>query len=1702
MTKEEILEDLNPGDNVQLKTKDGDAYAGQIIDFGETGLKLVINGSGKRILYETIIEYDIQTISAPAMSESDELKKINFTKDDFVIDDKAVIERNREKLSEEEDKAYISEKNRLDYAKKNHDFNKKSGKVKTALYNLIEFGKKNSAFYAFYGLLLWELGEREQAVASFLTAGEYGAAFKGSFPFQDQLKAQNVALQAVENGQADESISRWLCQRAIETENTGIIAKLAQKLVPGHEQALLNWVKAHKGSGSTLSTEDALANLKKQLFLEGNAAEAPIPAESPQKDMKNKSVGREGHIVFYNKEKRFGWIRPHDYQDENVFFYIAQVKDQELQRLLEEEELQRYPVYFKLGENGYGKPAGDAIELTEDRKKNDSLIESEPRRGYLEMTGDDYGKIYDEKNRAYSFLLKDVIDPFLRADVAASFGDKEFEVIFSLKEYKGKNVACSIRACKKYSENEIERFIKMRFLTQDEIDRQLGKEKKKNVFLPEPYVPLKAWTGPQALKPKSSLSISQPEISVKEKAGKQIPSAGNLAPNAWPDNEECIRRAYNLVVDSSLANSFASLPPLPRAMYYEKGHSSLEGYKTVTGITVGKDLDKAEELLIKAIQSGDNVSSAVGDLVSVYLQQDINSVIKGLQLIDAYGHMIYPQDKLLNILHSLIDKSGNDEAKIYILMAMIRSNSRPAPLLQYRGRLAEIYSKCKLYSEAYAQFVECRLILSKNKSVFTNYNKQNGWFLKRMAMLQWLMNNKGKARALANEATLYLTDDDILREIINGGYNPDAAPLLEAEAVESGFSMVSNTGISKFLIERLKQIDLASILKFKEIINKVKDGKYFGSPEEAIKTVNRIYQEIFRDPKQSRVFGVEQRSLLLFALARVISDAGGGTEIPSASCPYIGRAARFLGDLWVNKAINIDSVRFIYIQAINHMSDMDYGNISAALNMLNSSFFLPDMELARELQTLNIHSQIILKEDNYKLACKSIKDFLLTTFMLKSTKCTKIILESIYKYPNLRENFLNQINKISMSAISEKNLFNFKQKWDIAKKQYGIFISKLRQEINGAVEEVNMSEGLQRHTQEIKRLLDQKLLWNLDERHLIDFAALLEKISNARECYKVDEKISRYREIAVDIDNLKEYIEQLPTALGYDNLLGALEKIESAIRQQLDSVYQSSTPVCSVSLSHGSAFVNDKITTLVISIANEDNKQTADAMEIELEFSDGVKLLERNSIISVRGGEEKELLAKVELDARVLAAKQFDFTIKYSYKYSIGTDKKQDAVPQEHTLTANLLDKENFIPIDNKYHRISRGSGAAKNNKELFKGRDELIQSICASLSNADGLMTRNRGILLWGQKRVGKNSVKDLLKDNIAATYPEAYIIIDLGSIGKGNTLDDFLQLIVDKTELVLMKNYPDLYAKLLENGVDFDTGVIEGSKAMSAFSRFMDRFSSALQKLSPPETNIPLYCIDEFSYLYERIENGELNGTQFMRFWKSFIQDYNICALIIAQDNIPVWKSHYENEFACMNYDNEITYLDEKGALDLIRQPCSRDNIELFSQDAANLIYDLTRGSAFLIVILCERIIDYLNANYFETATRSIVLTVLEDGFLNDMNGIFNNGDFHPQIQDSIYVGEKAEQINNANERLLREIAEKTIGSPQVNKKDLRFFDEENPDYANKIFNRLKERNIIKVVYNGSHIFCSIFLPLLKLSLLKESGRLTRDVIKDLTR
>ena len=739
------------------------------------------------------------------------------------------------------------------------------------------------------------------------------------------------------------------------------------------------------------------------------------------------------------------------------------------------------------------------------------------------------------------------------------------------------------------------------------------------------------------------------------------------------------------------------------------------------------------------------------------------------------------------------------------------------------------------------------------------------------------------------------------------------------------------------------------------------------------------------------------------------------------------------------------------------------------------------------------------KDDYYKMKCVSSKDLVIATFMLQDRQdYVTSILKKIYSETSLRLEVINKLNKMIGDDKSISQYYDFEAIWKKAKGVYYSNLEQLGKEVADSINEYHMTESIRIHIQRIGEMLKSGLLWNQDELILENYLKLISLIGDTLEKYTVEEKIEGFRIAETEIAKLKADIETSPTEFSYDYVYLKLDDLRFSIREIYDDLYQSSRPECRISLSNNSVYVNEKTAEIAITFRNAEDKQDADAVEITLEGSNGATFLRCDKkFTSIRSGEEQDYLAAFSLDEKVISEGQFEITVSMQYRYRDSVENIETTSISE-ILPVTITDKENYIRIENKYNRIIRGSGVDVKTPELFKGRNELIDSICMSLSSSDGIMTKNRGIILWGQRRVGKNSVKDYLKEKIRLEYPDAYLIIELGSIGKCRNLREVLITIINKTEDALMQDYEEIYEKLIENGMEFSGYALENTESyMPKFSRFMDRLSVGLRKISEDEKNIPLFFIDEFSYLYEWIEKGELDGKQFMRFWKSFIQDYGICSIIIAQDNIPVWKSRYENEFACMNHDNEITYLDYEGAKELICEPCQVADKMLYTPEAVKLIYDWTKGSAYLIVIFCKHVIDYLNDNYTEKATKTIVQLVFEKEFI-EKKEMFESDDFEPQIQDVANVGSEGDLVNTLNEELLKEIASATITSPQARIDELHFFTKYG-EQARKIFIRLKERKIIEVERDT---YCSISMPLLKFFLLREQSLLDKETLNKMIR
>ena len=1752
MTKDELLEDVQVGDVVKIYTESDEVFEGKIVDFGESGLKISILDTAKfkRIMYERITEYDIEadnkvisSINVPIVEEKrgaqilkgdieKKLEKVNDVKirereksrkiDRNIIFEETNVEINLidirdewiSKLDTKQKKEYIRIINILDYAKKVHEYNLDSYRVKRAIGEYKKIALETRMMNIFIALIYHEFNDIETAVEYYHKGGAYDIEFQLAVMYGYDDNLFEKAILAVEYNKENIFIIKWLCEYAVKNNDFAVIIYILNHSKSYLGKILLYWYidkpefqmipdKQELFSNANiiyLKNLNSVSEINSDTHIKAILSNVEINrTDSINKIMEPQEIVYKGIISFYNKNGGNGMIKNLD--GGSIYFYIKQVKDLELQKILATESNYKKKVTYIRGINFKGEIAADAIELDSEDWEEDIKTEYE-YEGYFE----DYD-VYENRgkirsgNKSFNFVFESIKDPLLYAEIISRpHIVLDLSVQFKVRDYKSKKtkkvskIAYDIHGVKEYSREEIAEFISQRYITKAEVNEWLGTNVERNIgyFRAVEYEPLKTID-----------SITQQKVS-----SKSILKESSLNVNNHIELRSGERKAVSMLLDSNIENPFSNLKrDITGRKYFQEAHRYMVGRKNNSGEIIGVNLDKAEKLFIQSIKAMDQTSSSVANLVNIYIKQGGNYIIKGLQLLEEYGHL-FPPEKLTNLRIQLIDKSGNIDALEKILLSAIPNCIKKNTVWQYMVKLAGLYYKQQKWTIAIEWFEKSLVYLDENKSEFAQYQLLRNNNLRPLIIAKYSMGETDTAIVLAEKFLKNVPEDLVIKSIIEGTFelNKTKTILENIEDIELQYEDelfdVTNSEISLYLSDKLQMVDLSSTFsKIAIVYEKLQNGRYIGTADDSNKAVKYINDNLLR--KNKRGISADIRSAIFLGIARIISDSRENSNLSNGDKvaldevkQYVARYARYAADVLVEKLATVDSIRFLYIQALRYLGVRDHGNIIAAINMLVASFFVDSTKLRDELHDMR---NSVYNDSYYKMSCVSTKDLLIASFMLQDKQdYVTTILKKIYDEHSLRLKIINGLNKIIDSNKIVKDYYDFESVW---KKAKGIYFSNLEQlgrEISDSINEYHMAESIRIHIQRIQEILNAKLLWNQDELVIENYLKLISLIGDTLEKYTVEEKIEGFRMAEAGLAKLKGDIESAPTEFSYDYIYSKLDELRFSIRERFDDLYQSSIPECNIFLSNDSVYVNEKTAEIAITFSNLEDKQDADAVEIVLEGSEGASFLRcEKKFTSVRSGEEQDYLVVFTLDDKVILEGQFEIAVSMQYRYRDSVDNIKTTSIRE-ILPVNITDKENYIKIENKYNQIIRGSSVDVNTPELFKGRNDLIESICASMSSTDGVMTKNRGIILWGQRRVGKNSVKDYLKEKIKSRYPDAYIIIELGSIGKCRNLREVLITIINKTEDALMQDYEDVYEKLIKLGMEFSGYALEKTENyMPEFSRFMDRLSNKLRKIDDKEKNIPLFFIDEFSYLYEWIEKGEIDGKEFMRFWKSFIQDYGICSIIIAQDNIPVWKSRYENEFACMNHDNEITYLDYEGAKELICEPCQVNDKILYTPDAVKLIYDWTKGSAYLIVIFCKHIIDYLNNNYTEKATKTIVQLVFEKEFI-EKKEMFESDDFEPQIQDVANVGQEGELVNSLNEELLKEIASATITSPQVRKDELLFFSKYG-EQAQKIFIRLKERKIIEVERNT---YCSISMPLLKFYLLREQSLLDKEVLNKMIR
>lgn len=356
------------------------------------------------------------------------------------------------------------------------------------------------------------------------------------------------------------------------------------------------------------------------------------------------------------------------------------------------------------------------------------------------------------------------------------------------------------------------------------------------------------------------------------------------------------------------------------------------------------------------------------------------------------------------------------------------------------------------------------------------------------------------------------------------------------------------------------------------------------------------------------------------------------------------------------------------------------------------------------------------------------------------------------------------------------------------------------------------------------------------------------------------------------------------------------------------------------------------------------------------------------------------------------------------YSYMQEKERKHVCITEKKTIVI----KGEFNKSSNPYSNYARG--AEVDNDEMFFGREVFVEDIVSMILQSSEI-DAGRNIIIYGQKRAGKSSIMYHVRKELEKLRSRL-IIIPAGNLGSSMASDSgFESFILESIENTLERKYPEISNMLDEEGIKIPIDeVLDTSNAgyQRLFSRFFDKFTALISG----SYRIVL-LIDEFTYCYGWIQDGLYSNT-FMKKWKAFIQNYKICALLIGQDFMPDFINEYQNEFGAAK-PFHINYLEEKAAKDLIAVPYRRMNRrEGFDQEVINYIYELTAGSAYYIMIICDSLVRYMNHEEINVVNINILDTFLNEVILNEESQEqWDSEIFDPLLSDGGYTQWEADNL-----------------------------------------------------------------------------------------
>ncbi|BBZ20863.1 P-loop NTPase family protein [Mycolicibacterium gadium] len=648
-----------------------------------------------------------------------------------------------------------------------------------------------------------------------------------------------------------------------------------------------------------------------------------------------------------------------------------------------------------------------------------------------------------------------------------------------------------------------------------------------------------------------------------------------------------------------------------------------------------------------------------------------------------------------------------------------------------------------------------------------------------------------------------------------------------------------------------------------------------------------------------------------------------------------------MGDLLSAERRPGELIRTYYAEAVSLGPWNDMAELKVKQFIV--SYLPPEQQQPGRRQTIEHCLDAVLEHENLR---RPLLTGLLTVINMADNKVGAELISRTWKVQALRDTFFNELwDYLGRNTATGQS--DYAQLWADGVKTLHYELEAQRQELQLPSRRPDPLLTVREDQQLLEDADRLAPTTPLDTDRIKKTIATLDEVHGYLEQTAYLERERLESKIRTGIAELVETIVEFPTRLSLEYLVPLLRKLDAALAGHFAQVQSEAEPSQLEVTPVLSGYAPNAASTIQVQLSVTNLPRRSPVGDVVIHVLDNAAdyhAFPDTIPVAHSLRDEQTETCTVALTVTPRAIEQEVITFRYQVLFTVRSERRVASEPE--TLSLRLNRNEDWKPIRNPYLE-----GPPVNDKDMFYGRDTLVEVLVNSLEHVD-----TKCVVLYGQKRVGKSSVLIHLERRLRLPLIPARLSLQ-------ETVQDLRMLswaIADAfwrkfEDLELDDAMPPLGIPRPELGQFADQPQI-------SFNNYMRDMKRAMRRNEAYRCCRMVLLLDEFTVLYTAIERGKL-GPDFMKVWKAMLESNLFSSVVAGNDLMPRFLKRFPNEFQVASQE-QVSYLDEEWATKLIWKPIPLDNGESrYRGDAVRRILELTARNPYYIQLFCNRLVQHMN-------------------------------------------------------------------------------------------------------------------------------------------